>query len=277
MTEKNLITKLNDINGIIADNPIAYIDSIINENFHTYVGFALTLGVLFFAIKITTILAKGNMQESKKELIFTACLFLGVTIVLSTRMSFAAFISRWSLALYQHLSKQMFEVELVTFNANFKHFLDTIAEQAKNGVDFFHINLFKTNVLVAEISFAFNLLIVCYYVVSNLGVFFMALALVSAIFILPLAPSFPRVFHSWLMLLLFSIFYKTILGITFMIINNAGIIRDLTNLFQLGFLLQSAILAFVVICFLIFSITLACYLFSVTALQAFSLFPKPMR
>jgi len=184
--------------------------------------------LLLFIIHLTHKIATKPIAEVKKTLLPNIYVLALIMVIFGNSIVYSL-LCKMIISVFNLFGNNLFKSEILQFKGSFRGFIDTIAEQSKQGVDFINIKAMASSVLTLVLSVSFTVLLVTYYVFVSFGMFFLLIFLGVGPVIAGFYFFFKKPFFNWLYGIFACIMFPVTSAIAIMIVNQSQIIVTMQN------------------------------------------------
>jgi hypothetical protein len=218
-----------------------------------YIALIVSVGQFFiallFVIHLTTQLVTKPYEEFKVSLLPNVYKLIIIMAIFGNTVAYNEVI-RICIGIFDLLSDHVLQSQFVQFKGTFRSFIDAIAEQSKNGSDYFNIAAMSGSALTFVLSIAVIGFLITYYVFVSVGMFELLIILavgpiIAAFFFFLKTP-----FERWLQALLACMIFPAISAVTITIINQSSLITQMEDHLLIGSLLTLLLQMILAIMFL---------------------------
>ncbi|MBN2436244.1 MAG: hypothetical protein JXK07_13345 [Spirochaetes bacterium] len=223
------------------------------EALHPYIALIVSVGrffiILLFIIHLTSQLVTKPYDEFKASFLPNIYKLLAIMFIFGSTAAYNVVI-RICIGIFDLLSDNVLQSQFVQFKGSFRSFIDAIAEQSKNGTDYFNVAAMSSSVVTFVLSIAIIALLITYYVFVSVGMFelliILAVGPVVAAFYFFLKTPFER----WMQALLACMLFPAISAVAITIINQSSLITGMEEHLLIGSLITLLLQLILAIMFL---------------------------
>jgi len=196
------------------------------KNLSGYVALFTSVGrfiiILMFVIHLTSKLATRPVEEFKKNILTDVFKLSIIMAIFGNSLAYTQ-VCNMGVSIFNYFTTHILQSEFVSFKGSFRVFLDTLAEQSKQGVDFFNIKAMTASALTLFLSLSISLLLITYYVFVSVGMFELLIVLAIGPVIAGFFFYLKTPFLNWLNAILASLAFPITTAVAVTIINHAGL------------------------------------------------------
>jgi hypothetical protein len=204
---------------------------------------------LLFIIHLTRKLVTGSINEFKRTLLPDIYTLALIMVIFGNSLVYTL-LCKMMIGVFNIFGDNLFKPEIMQFKGSFRAFIDTLAEQSKQGVDFFNIKAAASSVLTLFLSLSISLLLITYYVFVSFGMFFLLVFLGVGPVIAGFYFFFKKPFFNWLYGIFACILFPVTSSVGIMIVNQAGLITGMQNHLIAGSLITCLLQIILAVCFM---------------------------
>lgn len=183
---------------------------------------------LLFIIHLTSNLVLRPYNDFKRDFLTDIVKFFMLMAIFGNSLVYMQ-VCKTGISIFNYLSDHILRSEFVMFKGSFRVFMDNLADQSKQGVDFFNVKSMSASALTLFLSTAISLLLVTYYLFVSFGLFELLVILAIGPVIAGFFFFLRNPFYNWFTGLLASITFPVMSSIAVAIMNQSDLIVNMQD------------------------------------------------